>query len=69
MELLTELWNLIVHNLKFELDLYKKCMIVNKQLYNVIKQLYEQISDQVHVKTFYKNAVKISSDKMSQYYS
>ena len=64
MELPAELWNLIVYNLKFDLDLYKNGMLVNKQIYNVIKQLYEQIPNQLHVKTFYKNSVKISQDKM-----
>lgn len=52
MELPTELWNLIAYDLKFELDLYKNGMLVNKQLYNVIKQLYERIPNQLHVKTF-----------------
>lgn len=51
MELPNELWNLIAYNLKFELDLYKNCALVNKQLYYIIKQLYERIPSQLHIKT------------------
>lgn len=51
MQLPTELWTFIAYELKFELDLYKNVMFVNKQLYYVIKQLYDHIPEQLHIKT------------------
>lgn len=52
MNLPNELWNLICYNLKFELDLYKNCPLVNKRLYAVTKQLYDRIPNQLRIETF-----------------
>lgn len=53
MDLPNELWSLVCYNLKFELDLYKNCFLVNRQLYEITKQLYDRIPEQLHIKTFY----------------
>lgn len=50
-ELPTELWGLIAYNLKFELDLYKHCSLVNHQLYTIITQLYNKIPNKITIGT------------------
>ena len=53
MELPKELWQLIAYNLKFELDLYKYCSLVNKQLCHIIKQIYDKIPNDIVIDTIY----------------
>lgn len=51
MDLPPELWGLIAYELKFELDLYKHCNLVNKQLHNIINQLYNRIQNNIRIVT------------------
>lgn len=61
MDLPIDLWNFVVYRLKFDLDLYKNCFVVNKSLYCVVKQLYDKIQKFFRIKTFRTNS--IVSDK------
>jgi len=50
-----ELWNLIIYNLRFELFLYKNCILINKQLSKLVKQLYNKIPNQIYLASSVKS--------------
>lgn len=45
-----EVWRIIAYNLKFELNLYKNCSRINKQLYKIVRQIHEKMPDSVYIK-------------------
>lgn len=76
MELPNELWTLIAYELKFDLDSYKKCALVNKQLCHIIKKIYDRIPDQLYIRTrvlpFWSDEIPqkiIASEYINGYYS
>ena len=50
MDLPIELWHLIVYNLKFNVDLYKNGLLVNKLLYKIVKNIYDKIPTEIYIK-------------------
>jgi len=52
MEVPSELWNLIMGYNKWNITLYKSCILVNKQLHYVIKILCDKIPNQVKMDLF-----------------
>lgn len=61
MELPVDLWNLIAYDLKFELDLYKHVVLVNKRLYHIIKLLYDRIPNELYIETGHYNPTMINT--------